>query len=96
MDVDPISPSEPLFNYLCCMKIEERIKYHKYILTFKYIKQEVLSYLSNKCSYVSETNPYAVRNARNGNLNIPKPKTELFRTSFAYSVPFLWNCLPAS
>ena len=78
------------------MKIEERIKYHKYILTFKYIKQEIPSYLSNTLSYVSETNSYAVRNARNGNLNIPKTKTELFKTSFAYTVPFLWNCLPTS
>jgi hypothetical protein len=78
------------------MKIEERIKYHKYILTFKDIKQEVPSYLSVALSYVSETNSCAVTNGRNGNLNIPKQKTELFRTSFAYIVPFLWNCLPTS
>ena len=69
---------------------------HKYLLTFKCIKKEAPSYLSNKLSYVSETNPYAVRNAMNGNLNAPKPKTELFKKTYAYSSPFLWNCLQTS
>jgi hypothetical protein len=55
---------------------------HKYLLTFKCIKKEAPSYLSNKLSYVSETNPYAVRNAINGNLNAPKPKTELFKKTY--------------
>ena len=96
MDADPLSPSEPLFKYIGWMKIEERIKYHKYLLTFKCIKQEAPSYLSNKLSYVSETNPYIVKNAINGNLNVPKPKTELFKKSFAYSTPLLWNCLTTS
>jgi hypothetical protein len=63
------------------MKIEERIKYHKYLLTLKCIKQEVPSCLSNKLSYVSEINPYAVRNAINGNLNVPKPKIEILKKS---------------
>ena len=40
MDADPLSPSEPLFKYIGWMKIEERIKYHKYLLTLKCIKQE--------------------------------------------------------
>ena len=74
MDADPLSSSEPLFKYLGWIKIEERIKYHKYILTLKCITQEATSYLRNKHSYVSETNPYA-RNALNGNVNVPKPKT---------------------
>ena len=52
--------------------------------------------VSNKLSYASETNPYAVRNALDRNLSVPKPKTELFKKSFAYSAPFLWNCLPTS
>ena len=34
MNADPLSPSEPLFEYLGWMKIEERIKYDNYLLTF--------------------------------------------------------------
>ena len=91
MDADLLSQSEPSF------KIEERIKYHKYLLTLKCIKQEAPSYLSKKLSYVSEINPYAVRNATIGNLNVLKQKNpELFKKSFAYSAPFLWNSLTTS
>ena len=32
LDQDPITPSEPLFKQLGWITIEQRIKYHKYLL----------------------------------------------------------------
>jgi hypothetical protein len=53
------------------------------------------SYLTDHLC-ISENNPYHLRNAVNGRLKIPKPKTELFKKSFKYSGPNLWNKLQNS
>ena len=76
------------------MTIENRIDYHKCLLVYKCQKGEAPSYLINKISYVSKNNPYQLRNVVNGNLYVPKPRTETFKKSFSYSGPSLWNNLP--
>ena len=40
LDQDPIAPFEPLFKQLGWMTIEQRIKYHKYLLVSKCLKNE--------------------------------------------------------
>ena len=45
---------------------------------------------------MSDRNPYSLRNVVSEKLLIPKAKTELFKKSFAYSGPKLWNELPFS
>jgi hypothetical protein len=40
LDQDPIAPSEPLVKQLEWMSIEQRIKYHKYLLVSKCLKNE--------------------------------------------------------
>ena len=40
LDQNPIAPSEPLFKQLGWMSIEQRIKYHKYLLVSKCLKNE--------------------------------------------------------
>jgi hypothetical protein len=53
---DPIAPSEPLFKQLGWMSIEQRIKYHKYLLVSKCLKKEAPVYLKNKIQYLSDRN----------------------------------------
>ena len=96
LDMDPLSPSEPLFKQLGWMRVDDRIKYHKYLLVYKSLRKEAPSYLTDKFNYISQDNPYSLRNVVNGNLQTPKPKTELFKKSFAYSGSVLWNNLPTS
>ena len=86
----------PLFIELGWMTIEHRIIYHKCLLIFKCLKNEAPSYLTEKVTYVSENNPYQLRNVVNGDLCVPKSRTELFKKSFSYSGPCLWNSLPTS
>jgi hypothetical protein len=62
LDQDPIAPSEPLFKQLGCMSIEQRIKYHKYLLFSKCLKNEAPICLKNKIQYLSDRNPYSLRN----------------------------------
>jgi hypothetical protein len=42
LDQDPIAPSEPLFKQLGWMSIEQRIKYHQYLL-----KMRLLTFILN-------------------------------------------------
>ena len=96
LDQDPIAPSEPLFKQLGWMNIEQRIKYHKYLLVSKCLKNEAPIYLKNKIQYLSDRNPYSLRNVVSEKL--PKAKTELFKKTFTYSRSGskLWNELPFS
>ena len=96
LDQDPIVPSESLFKQLGWMSIAQRIKYHKYILVSKCLKNEAPIYLKNKIQYLSDRNPYSLRNIVSGKLQIPKSKTELFKKTFTYSGPKLWNGFPFS
>ena len=78
------------------MSIEQRSKYHKYLLVSKCLKNEAPVYLKNKIQYLSDRNPYSLRNVVSEKLQIPKAKTELFKKTFTYSGPKLWNELPFS
>jgi hypothetical protein len=40
LDQDPITPSEPLFKQLGWITIEQRIKYHKYLLFSKCLRMK--------------------------------------------------------
>jgi hypothetical protein len=51
---------------------------------------------NNKIQYLSDRNPYSLRNVVSEKLHIPKAKTELFKKTFTYSWPKLWNELPFS
>jgi hypothetical protein len=56
LDQDPIAPSELLFKNLGWMSIEQRVKYHTYLLVSKYLKNEAHLYLKTKIHYLSDTN----------------------------------------
>jgi hypothetical protein len=44
-------------------------------------------YLKNKIQYLSDRNPYSLRNVASEKLQIPKAKTDLFKKTFTYSEP---------
>ena len=99
LDQDPIAPSEPLFKQLGWMSIEQRIKYHKYLLVSKCLKNEAPVYLENKIQYLSDRNPYSLRNVVCEKLQIPNAKTELLKKNFYIlwtKAIVLWNELPFS
>ena len=96
LDQDPIAPSEPIFKQLGWMSIEQRIQYHIYLLVSKCLNNEALVYLKNKIQYLSDRNPYCLRNVVSEKLQIPTAKTELCKKLFTYSGSKLWNELPFS
>ncbi|XP_063418925.1 uncharacterized protein LOC134701720 [Mytilus trossulus] len=94
LDADPLSPSAPLFKKLWWMTVDNRIKYHKYLLLYKCMHMEAPMYLVQKFKLKSDNNPYSLRGVTQGNLIVSKPKAELFKKSCAYFGSVLWNGLP--
>ena len=78
LDQDPIASSEPLVKQMGWMSIEQKIKYHKYLLVSKCAKHEAPIYLKNKIQYLSDRNPYSLRNVVSEKLQIPKAKNWTF------------------
>ena len=79
LDQDPIAPSEPIFKQLGWMTIEQRVKYHKYLLVSKCLINEAPVYLKNKIQYLSDRNSYFLRNVVSEKLQIPKAKLNFLR-----------------
>ena len=73
------------------MKIQDRILFKKAIFVYKSVNNEFPEYLSNLLTPKTNTN---LRSHTQQMLQIPKPRLEFFRKSFAYSGPKLWNQIP--
>ena len=85
------TPSAGLFSELNWMKIQDRILFKKAIFVYKSVNNEFPEYLSNLLTPKTNTN---LRSHTQQMLQIPKPRLEFFRKSFAYSGPKLWNQIP--
>ena len=59
-------------------------------------KNEAPVYSKKNLQYLSDRNPYSLRNVASEKLQIPKAKTDLFKKTFTYSEPKVWNELPFS
>ena len=96
LDVDALTPSAPLFKDLGWMTIDSRIKYHTFLLVQKSLKGDAPLYLTEKFEYLSPNSHCPLRNSTQGNLIVPRCKTELYKKSFVYSGSTLWNQLPSN
>ena len=75
--------------------IEQRRDYFVATLIYKCINGKAPSRLVNELVMVSDTHDRSTRLAHSNNLYVPKPNCELFRNSFRYQGPVLWNSLPS-
>jgi hypothetical protein len=67
---------------------------NKIVALIKCLKNEAPVYSKNKIQYISDSNHYFLQDVVSEKLQIPKAKTELFKNTFTYSGPKLWNELP--
>ena len=61
---------------------------------FKCLNNIAPSYLSDSLTYLSHHQSYTTRNVIKNHLAIPHPHLSIFKQSFKYSGPTLWNSLP--
>ena len=87
--------SHVLFSESGITKIDKRICYHKSLLVYKYFNKSTPSYFDNLLTPLEKTSVYNTRLHQKKSLQIPKHKTELFKSSFSYSGAKIWNSLPS-
>ena len=83
-----------LMSQLRWQTIEQRRDYFTATLMHRCINGEAPVRLTNELVMTADAHNFHTRAAINGNVKVPKPHTELFRNSFKYRGPMLWNSLP--
>lgn len=73
---------------------ENRLNYYHCLLTFKAIHGLVPYHIANKIIFEYEVSQRNLRTFNEMNLYKPKPKCEIFKKSFSYHGPDVWNKLP--
>jgi hypothetical protein len=91
---DYVSSSAELFTKLNWLPFEKRVERNKAVLVFKCTNSLVPAYMQKLFTYTNTV--YSLRSEEQGNLAIPKAKTELFKNSISYSGAKIWNSLPPS
>ena len=74
--------------------VTQRRNYFNGINVFKCLDGSFPNYMSDMLSYTSEYNEYNTRNVSNNELYVPRPRLDLYRQSFQYTGPMLYNSLP--
>ena len=87
------TPSVELFKTLRWQNFPERVKFHKALLMYKCMNNIAPVYLSNLFHKNRDILKYHLRSCDTNLLHIPKAKTEIFKHSFSYSGPKIWNSL---
>ena len=91
-DID--TPSATMFQELCWMSVESRIKYNKAAFTYKAINNMTPDYITELLTPMSQTHSLNLRSGETGALYVPFSRTALYLGSFSCSAPKLWNSLP--
>ena len=93
---DYTKPSRELFHECNIVPITQRILYHKSLLMYKAKHGLAPEYMSSLIVSASANQKYNTRFSSSDNFIIPKPNTELYKSSFSYNGPKVWNALPNS
>ena len=72
----------------------ERREFLTSVLMFKCIYGLAPNYLSDSLVYTHEVHSRLTRSTENNNLYIPKCNIEIFKRSFQYQGPTIWNDIP--
>ena len=89
------SKSSNLFEKLNWLPMESRIAQNKLILVYKALHSMCPQYFSALVKY-QRNNVYNMRSVAQKKLSVPRPRCEIFKKSFSYSGPHLWNIVPHS
>ena len=78
------------------MTIPQRRSYFIGLLTFEGLNNLAALYISSLLSKSNTIHTYSTRLSSTDGLTITFPKLTLFKQSFEYTAPLLWNSLPSN
>ena len=91
-DNENTTPSHALFTQLNWMPLQDRIRYHRAIQTYKYINGTNEQGSAQLFEYNSNVHQYNTRTACKNSLHV----TRQHHRSFSYLGASLWNSIPPS
>ena len=86
--------SSTLLKSLNIMNIKQWQQYFILILMFKCMNGLAPTTLNDNLNFVNDSHSYVTRASVQNDLTLPKPNCEIFRQSFMYLGPLMWNSLP--
>jgi hypothetical protein len=86
LDAPFFTPTQQLFDSLNWLPFIDRISYHKLILVYKILNNKAPDYLKNLCIPSSESHSRNLRSDSKNNLSVIRPKTNVMKKSFAYTM----------
>ena len=87
----------PLIKPLGWMTIKQIFEYQRSVLMYKCLFGLAPNYLNELFQYTEPNHQYALRSTNNIlQLNVPKAKTEHFKSSFSYAGASTWKKLPST
>ena len=96
LDRDFDAPSADLFAQLNWMTFPERVKFQKAIMMYKSMKNLGPSSIGQLFPHTNEIHRRNLRSTSDDLLYVPKPNSEIFRNSLAYSGAKIWNSIPSN
>ena len=72
------------------MILQKQLEYNKGLFIYRVLNNEAPEYISNLYTHT----PSRYSNSRSYHLSLPRPRTDIFKTSVSFSGAYLWNNLP--
>ena len=72
------------------MSLQKQLEYNKGLFMYRVLSNEAAEYISNLYTHT----PSRYSSYRNYHLSLPRPRTDIFKTSISFSGAYLWNNLP--
>ena len=95
-DFDYTHSVTSLIQNLGWTKLAERRQFHISTLMYKSLNEMAPNYLQSKFIKRNTVHSLNTRSSLNGDLHLPRPRTEKFKQSLSCKGPFSWNSLPIS
>ena len=90
---DFTTPSSDMFQELCWLPIDKRLKYNTVVFTYKALINLTTQYITVILEPISDAHTRTLRSSVCGALAVPRSRTSLFDRSYSYSAPKLWNSI---
>ena len=94
LDRDFDAPSAELFAELNWMIFPERVKFQNSIMMYKSMNNSAPPYVCQLLQHTNVIHSLSLRSTTDDLLYAPKPNSESFRNSLAYSGAKIWNSIP--
>ena len=85
--------SSCIIKDLNLMNINERYNYFVCVLMYKCLNELAPEFLLQQINFVKDSHNYVTRQSVNDNLVVPHPNVTLFKSSFMFNGPYVWNKL---